>query len=116
MDLTQFIVISLATWRIINFIYDDKWAGPLNVLHKLRYEIGIRYDEKNRRAVVAKPAWKRELASMHNCPYCMSFWYALAFSALWFITPAEYRIVWFVLFMPFAISAMASITQRFQSR
>ena len=116
MDLVQFIVIGLATWCVVNFVYDDRWEGPFNILNKLRYAIGVRYDEKNRRAVVAKPRWKMELATMHNCPYCMSVWYGLLATALWFLTPADYRIIWFVLAMPFAIAAVISIAQKYSSR
>jgi hypothetical protein len=76
------------------------------------WAIGIRYDEKSRRAAVAKPVWKRELATMHNCPYCMSFWYGLVATVLWFATPAEYREVWFVLAMPFALGAVVSVIQK----
>lgn len=116
MDLVEFIVIGLATWRVVNFVYDDQWGGPFDFLHKLRDVIGIRYDEKSRRAVVAKPVWRRELASMHNCPYCMSFWYGLVATILWFVTPAVYRDVWFVLAMPFALSAVVSVTQKVVNR
>lgn len=116
MDFFDFIIIGLATWRIVNYIYDDKWAGPFDMLHKLRYAIGIRYDERSRRAVVAKPVWRRELASMHNCPYCMSFWYGLAATIIWFVTPALYRDVLLVLAMPFALGAFVSIAQKFTSR
>jgi hypothetical protein len=112
MDLAQFLVIGLATWRILNFIYDDRWAGPFDLLHKLRYAIGIRYDDKNRRASVAKPVWKRELATMHNCPYCMSFWYGLAATMVWILVPAEYRHILLAIAMPFALSAFVSITQK----
>jgi len=116
MDFFDFVVIGLATWRIVNYIYDDKWAGPFDLLHKLRYAIGIRYDERSRRAVVAKPVWKRELASMHNCPYCMSIWYGLAATIIWFAVPMEYRDVLIILAMPFALAATISFFQKVMSR
>lgn len=112
MSLVQFIVLGLAAWRIVNFIYDDKWAGPFDVLHKLRYALGVRYDDKSRRASVASPRWKRELGTLHNCPYCMSFWYGLVATVLWFATPMQYRVVWFVLAMPFALSGVISVVQK----
>lgn len=116
MNLVELIVIGLATWRVINFVYDDRWAGPFDFLNLLRYVIGIRYDEKNRRAVVASPTWRRELASLHNCPYCMSFWYGLVVTIVWFVTPAGYRQIWFVLAMPFALSAISSFMQKVTGR
>ena len=116
MNLVQFIVIGLATWRIVNFVYDDRWGGPYDFLNKLRYAIGVRYDEKNRRAVVAKPRWRMELATMHNCPYCMSVWYGLLATVVWFITPPDYRDIWFVLATPFALSAVVSVMQKMVNR
>jgi hypothetical protein len=46
MDLVQFIVIGLATWRVVNFVYDDRWEGPFSFLMHLRHAIGIRYDTR----------------------------------------------------------------------
>jgi hypothetical protein len=42
----------------------------------------------------------------------MSFWYGLVATVLWFATPAEYREVWFVLAMPFALGAVVSVIQK----
>jgi len=111
MDLVQLLVLILATWRIAYSIYDDSQDGPYNILHRIRYWIGMRYDEKNRLAVVANPAWKRELASMHQCMYCMSVWYGLAATLLWLIVPI--REVVFFTALPFAISAGMILVHKF---
>lgn len=116
MDFLDFIILGLATWRVVNYVYDDKWAGPFDILHKLRYAIGVRYGDESRRGTVAEPVWRRELADMHNCPYCMSFWYGLAASIVWVITPTAYEPVLLALALPFALSGFISITQKVQSK
>ena len=104
MDLVQFLVLTLATWRIAYAIYDDSQSGPFLLLHRIRYWIGIRYDDEQNKGIVASPTWKRELADMHTCIYCMSFWYGVAATLLWLIVPKDYRDVIFYLALPFAMS------------
>lgn len=105
MDLVQFLVLTLAAWRIAYAIYDDSQSGPFFLLDRIRYKIGVRYDEQSRRAVVSKPAWKRELASAHECMQCASMWYGIAAMLLWVIVPKDYRDIIFYLALPFAMSA-----------
>ena len=114
MSLTQFIVLALATWKIANFVYDDKQAGPFGFLHWLRYKIGIRYDDRQRKAVVAKPRWKSQLAEMHLCIYCMSFWYGLVAAIVWIVVP--YKEAVFYTALPFALAAAVVIFQKMSSR
>jgi hypothetical protein len=112
MAITDFLILSLFTWRIANMVYSDSQAGPFDLLHRIRYWMGIRYDEKSRRATVASPRWKRELASMHNCIYCMSFWYGVGATLLWFLTPIEWHSYLRVSMMPFALSAAVIFIQK----
>lgn len=105
MDLVQFLVLTLAAWRIAFAIYDDSQTGPFFLLDRIRYKIGIRYDEQSRKAIVAEPAWKRVLADMHMCMNCMSMWYGLAAALIWIVVPKDYRDIVFYLALPFAIGA-----------
>lgn len=116
MDLVQFLVLTLATWRIAYAIYDDSQSGPFFLLDRLRYSIGIRYDEQSRRATVAEPAWKRELASMHMCMNCMSMWYGLLAALIWLIVPRDYRDAIFYLALPFAISTAIILIYKWSKR
>lgn len=109
MTLVEFIVIALATWRIANFIYDDKWSGPFDILHRIRYVLGVRYDDMSRKAVAAQPRWRVPIAEMHLCIYCMSVWYGLAITVLWLLIPT----VTFMVALPFAIATMVALLQRF---
>ena len=115
MSLVQFIVLALATWRVVNFIYDDSQAGPYNLLHWLRHRIGIRYDDMSRRGVDADlPRWRIEIATMHLCPYCMSFWYGLFAVIIWLAVP--YKELVFYMALPFALSATTIIVQKMVGR
>ncbi len=107
MDLVQFLILALAAWRIAYAISDDSQSGPFLILDRIRYKIGTRYDDSfpPRRSVLAKPAWKRELASANECMYCISIWYGIAATLLWVVVPADYRDILFYLALPFAISA-----------
>ena len=97
MTLTDFIVLSLATWRIANLITDDSEDGPFDILPKIRYWLGIRYDDRGRMTSVAEPPIYRELGRAANCIMCLSLWIGL----LLILVPEPFRIV----FWPFAISA-----------
>lgn len=108
MTLVEFVVIALATWRVATFIYDDKWSGPFDILHRVRYLIGIRYDQQSRKVVAAKPRWRVPIADMHLCIYCMSAWYGLAATVLWLL----FRDVAFYVALPFAIATVVAVVQR----
>jgi hypothetical protein len=109
MTLVEFIVIALAVWRVVNFIYDERWVGPFDILPRLRWALGLRHDEKSRPAVAARPTWRVPIAEMHQCIYCMSVWYGLVAVVLWLLVPE----IVFVVALPFAIAAMVAIVQRF---
>lgn len=109
MSLVQLIVLALATWRIANLVYDDRQAGPFNSLHWFRHVIGLRRDEYQDRYAVATPRWKAQLAEMHLCIYCMSFWYGLAATIIWLVVPND---IVFFMALPFALSATIVIVQK----
>lgn len=108
MDLSDFAILALATWRVVSFVHEDKWAGPFNILPRFRHIIGIRYDVENRKVVAARPRWRVPIADMHLCIYCMSVWYGLAAALLWLIAP---RVTIYAA-LPFAIAAVVAIIQK----
>ena len=112
MTVADLLVLILATFRITNLIVDDSESGPLGILDRLRYAIGIRYDEKSRRAVVAKPVWKRELAGLHNCFWCASVWYGIGIALVFWIVPSDFRWIWIAILSPFALSGGALVTRK----
>jgi hypothetical protein len=104
MTLIDFIILSLAAWRIANLIADDSEDGPFDILHKIRYFLGIRYDERGRMLSVDEPPIYRELGRAVSCMWCLSLWIGL-FVAL---VPHQYRMV----FLPFSLSAAALIINK----
>ena len=104
MTIIDFTILSLAAWRIANLIVDDSEQGPFDVLDKLRYILGIRYDEKGRMMSVDKPVIYRELGRAVSCMWCLSLWIGLLLALI----PYNFR---FILW-PFAISAMALLINK----
>lgn len=92
-DLIDLLVSILATWRITNLLVDDNEDGPYDILPKLRYRLGLRYDAQGR----AYPT--NEVSKAINCFWCASFWVGLGVALL----PKWAR---FILW-PFAYSAGA---------
>jgi len=104
MTLVDFIILSLAAWRIANLIVDDSEDDPFDILPKIRYVLGIRYDSRNRMLSVDKPRLYKELGRMVSCMWCLSLWVGL----LIILVPEQFR----VIFWPFAISAGALLANK----
>ena len=104
MTLVDFIILSLAAWRIANLIVDDSEDGPFDILPKIRHILGIRYDSRNRMLSVDKPRLYKELGRMVSCMWCLSLWVGL----LIILVPEQFR----VIFWHFAISAGALLANK----
>lgn len=101
LSLTDFALITLASWRLIRFfVYDTmtKW---------LREQF---YDVKKvgKGFTLVKPVTgpRRTLADLFSCPWCFGMWAAASVTFFYLLTPFAY---YFVLFL--AISAVASFLQ-----
>ena len=108
MTLVDLLVLSLAAWRIANLIVDDSEDGPFDILPKIRYLLGIRYESKGRMLSVDKPSIYRELGRMVSCMVCLSLWVGL----LLVLIPEQFRII----LWPFAISAGALLVNKVVKR
>jgi len=84
------LLLILATWRLTSLLSNVNEAGPYGVLNKLRYWLGVRWDEKS------EPYGKTEIAKGLLCFWCCSVWVggALAFTvallggvAAWWLVP-----------------------------
>lgn len=94
---TSLIVLLLATTRLTYLFADTRETGPGNILPKLRYWAGVRYDEKS------KPYGTNGLAEAMLCPSCGSIWLGILITAFYLLSP---NITPFIL-LPFALSEMA---------
>lgn len=83
----QFLILSLATWRICVLLQDD--FLPFHLGEKLRYLIGVRHNEYNQRYPL------NQVAEMLLCIYCLSLWISLPV-ALYFYRH-DFVIYWLAL-------------------
>jgi len=90
----------LATWRITSLLVSEE--GPFYILERLRYIIGIRYDESSERY------GKHELARAFLCVWCLSIWVGIALAVAYLIASKATILISF----PFALSAAAIVIER----
>ncbi len=102
MSIVELLILVLATWRITNLITDDSEAGPWNILNRIRYLAGYRYDKSNR------PASTNIVSSAMLCFWCFSFWAGLI---VLIISLLPYWIGYYIL-LPFALSASAILVKK----
>lgn len=101
LSLTDFVLISLATWRLIRlFVYDTmtKW------IREQFYDV----KQVGKKFTLVKPATgpRRTLADLFSCPWCFGLWASASVTFFYLITPYAY---FFVLFL--ALAAVASFLQ-----
>ncbi len=92
------IILILATWRIANMLASPDETGPFDVLGRLRYLVGVRFDK-------GQPHGTNELASGLLCIWCNSVWIGLAWTTIYWLIPAYTTL----LALPFALSGGAII-------
>lgn len=68
LNITQLVVLSLATWRITNLLVHED--GPGDIFVKLRSFIGVRFDEHSNRYGT------NMVAQAFTCVWCLSIWIA----------------------------------------
>jgi hypothetical protein len=66
------VVLSLAAWRVTALIAEE--GGPYDVLERIRYLIGVRYDEYSERYGI------NVIAKGLCCKRCLSVWVGFVFS------------------------------------
>jgi hypothetical protein len=89
----EFILIILATWRIVSFIQGE--SGPFDVMLKIRSKFGVQHDEDG-----VACGWPDNLiGGLLRCFWCLSVWVALV---VWIIS---IFVSWFPIL--FALSAGA---------
>lgn len=91
------IILCLATYRLSNFL---SWeSGPFEIFDKLRYFVGVRYDESSR------PFGKNVISKGIICQWCNSVWIGVLLVILYAVEPQ--LVLW--LLLPFAVSAITCI-------
>ena len=99
----DFLILSLAVYRISAlFVYDD---GPFDLFQRLRLKVGILYYDSGEIIEESYKGW----AKLFSCIWCMSVWLGFFLALCYFFYPLYTT----SLSMPFALSAMAMIVERF---
>lgn len=101
MNITEIIIIGLATWRIASMLVHEK--GPLNLFERMRTWVGIELMRAGDSPEYYKAVPDTFLAQLLDCVWCCSVWVAMGWTALYYFLPA--LAVWVAL--PFAISTIA---------
>lgn len=95
-----YLILTLATWRITSLLVNE--YGPFNLLERMRYRLGVRYDESLQRIGT------NVVAEAFTCMWCLSVWVGLVLSIALYAMPV--LSVW--LLLPFALSAGAIVIER----
>ena len=99
----DFLVLSLATWRLSSLIATPGDDGPFDMFGKFRKLVGVRLDEKT-----GVYYGTNEIAKGIICIYCVSVWIGLGLGIAYLTSgsPAVY------FAFPFALSGAAIIVER----
>lgn len=81
MDLTTFLLLSLAAWRIASLLVRE--TGPFNIFVWVRERVGIGHDEHGVPYMVPDNVF----AGVLSCVFCASVWVAGGWLLFWLIVP-----------------------------
>jgi len=97
MSISLLIVAAFANWRIAHLLSSPLESGPWGVLDKLRWKLGVRFDE------YSIPYGTTVLSRGIICLWCSSVWVGVVEAILALASPT----VALALFLPFALSGVA---------
>lgn len=89
------IIFGLASWRLASLLAREH--GPWDVLDRVRYATGVRFDEASR------AYGTNELSKGMLCIWCLSVWLGIAFVLIYLLLGDA--MIW--LAMPFSVSTIA---------
>jgi len=95
MDIFDFVILALAAWRLSSLLANEE--GPGGIFERLRYRLGVRYDE------TSFPYAETGLAKGALCVWCSSVWFGAGLALLRVLFGQAAT----VLFSPLALSAGA---------
>lgn len=100
MSLGDLLLLGLATWRLTSLLVNED--GPFDLFVKLRWLLGVRFDEQSQRQGT------NMLAKGLLCIWCTSIWVAAGWAGLFTIATEASRL----LALPLALSAAAIVVER----
>lgn len=99
----DFLILSLATWRLSSLIAVPDDDGPWEMFLRFRKFVGVEYDDET-----GFFYGKNEFAKGILCVWCISFWVGLGLGLLYYFFGES--VVW--CSFPFALSGAAIIVER----
>lgn len=102
MELIEFLILSLAAYRVAVMLADVEQEGPFGLLAKFRHLAGVRFDE------LSQPFGKNTLAVGLLCTYCNSVWLGLIALAA-FLLLGDLSVL---IAMPLAVSGFVVIAEK----
>ena len=97
----ELLIIALATWRLSSLIVNE--YGPWDLFERIRHLLGVRYDE------LSNPVGTNMVSRAITCVWCSSVWVAFFMTLLWHFNES----LAFWISLPFALSAVAIIVQKY---
>ena len=94
----DFIVLSLAVWRVSSLCANE--SGPVSIFAKIRDRAGVEVDEYGKHGTSV-------LSNLIICVWCLSFWIGLVLGLCYYINPGGTVIV----ALPFALSSGAVLVE-----
>jgi len=85
----ELFILGMATWRLTSLLVNEE--GPWNIFARLRYMIGIRYNERSERVSM------NVLAEGLSCVWCSSIWVASLVLLSYALVPRTTLIVSLIL-------------------
>jgi hypothetical protein len=101
--LIDFLVLSLATWRLSSLIATPGDDGPWEMFLRIRKFVGVKHDEQT-----GLYYGTNEFAKGIMCLWCVSVWVGLGLAVLYFF----FREPVVLCSLPFALSGAAVIVER----
>lgn len=95
MDVFAFVILSFAASRLGSLLAREH--GPYDILDRIRYILGVRYNELNH------PVGTNMPSNMILCVYCNTVWIGILFTGLYLLL----GYVFILICLPLAISAGA---------
>lgn len=103
MDIIEFVVLGLATWRLSSLVATPDDDGPWEMFLRFRKAVGVEYDEQT-----GMYYGKNEFSRGIMCVWCVSVWIGVVLGFFyWLLGDA---VVWCSL--PFALSGAAIVVER----
>ena len=102
MTLINFIIIAFSSFCLSQFVANDAWSGPFNLLHKFRHLIGARYNE------TSQLVGNNVVAEALLCWVCSPIWISVLFTATYLLWPPI-----LYAYVPLAVGGMVLMSNRF---